>query len=816
VDSLALAQLLDRADQPFAILDLQGRFLWVNPAFESLTGYSATELKQMSVDEITSETSRATTSQALRRMLREGHSQGYEKEYRRKDGQIVPVVVVADLFRDQTESVCGYFGFVTDISDRVEAENALRASEERFRRLYDEAPFGYHEIDKEGTIQSVNRAECELLGYSRDELIGRPIFDLIAPEDRERARQAVAEKIRGERLLVPFERPYLTRDGRKLIVRIEERYARDDQGRITGLRSTVQDVTAARQTEAALVASERRMRALFEGIEDAVFVHDGEGHILDANPAACRRLGYSRDEFLRLTTRDIDAPDTAVGFTDRLNQQLRTGHLSFEGHHRTRDGRIVPVDINTSTIQLEDRTVILAVVRDITERKALEETRRQFAEAQLRSAQELEATNRELVRSEARARQFTEGCLDAVVAANEHGRITQFNPAASAAFGYRQEEILGQPLDLLLPEEVQAPEVRGHRCAPELPPPLAVGRTVELNGRRQNGEVFPIELALGVIDVGGERQYIASIRDQTERQRMYAVLAQTEKLASIGLLSAGLAHEINNPLAYVSNNLAVLERDLAGILGMLSTYESARDQIAPVVPEVVAKVSQLAEDLDWDYVRQNLKRTITRTREGIQRVTNIVHNLRSLARTAPPQMEQASLIEILESSLDIVQGQLRKANITIDRDWPARLPKIPCAASQIGQVFLNLLVNAIQSIEEAHPDQGGRIWVRIRAGTDRQMIEIADNGRGIRAEHLPRLFDPFFTTKPIGEGTGLGLAFSHGIVSGHGGRIEVDSQPGQGACFRVVLPTQAGRTSASVPPPDSQTSNSLEAEPRTK
>src|SRR5262249_9223236 len=159
-------------------------------------------------------------------------------------------------------------------------------------------------IDTEGRIVNINRTECELLGYTPEEMLGRPIVDFVAEDHREQARRAVHEKLQDLRPLRPFERTIVTKDGRRLVVAIDERYKRDDQGRVVGLRSTVQDVTEAKRTEAALVASERRARLLFEGIEDAIVVHDPAGTILDVNPAACRLFGYTREEFLKLTTRD--------------------------------------------------------------------------------------------------------------------------------------------------------------------------------------------------------------------------------------------------------------------------------------------------------------------------------------------------------------------------------------------------------------------------------------------------------------------------------------------------------------------------------
>jgi two-component system, NtrC family, sensor kinase len=787
MDSRFAARLLDRTTQPFAVTDLEGRFLRVNPAFEALIGYSQLELRNMSFRDLTPEASQAVSSEALQRLSVTGTAQRYEKEYRRKDGATVPLDMVVDYYRDDQDRPIGYYGFITDISQRKATEHALRDSEDRFRRLYNEAPFGYHELDLGGNIVNVNQTECDMLGYTRDEMLGRPIFDFLAEDEREDARASFRDRIEHPDAVMSFERNYRTKDGRHVTMAVDNRLTRDEDGRVVGMRSTLQDISTRKQTEAALIASERRARALFEGIEDAVFVHDMNGRILDANPAACRRLGYSRTEFLDLTTADVDDPDFAAGYEDRLQSQLRVGHLSCEGRHRTKDGRIIPVEINTSTISLEDETAVLAVIRDITERKALEETRRQFAEAQLRSAREIEAKNEELVRSEERYRRFMEGSLDAVVVADQDGQMTLFNPAAERTFGYSADEVLGQSLALLIPEEGGEAATDGIRCDLQARHPRLVGHTIELNGRRKNGELFPLELSLNAIELPDGVQFVGSIRDQTERQRMRAMLAQSDKLASIGLLSAGVAHEINNPLAYIANNLAVLDRDLKGILDLVAAYQVLDEQLAETAPEVLKQVRAIREELDWEYVNDNLGRMLSRTRDGVQRVANIVQNLRGLARTSPPKMEPALLSEVLGQALEMVQGRLRRGNIEL-RVSEVRLPKVACVPSQISQVILNLLINAIQAVETVERPDGRRIDVVVRAEHGWQLIEIRDSGVGIPAESLPHLFDPFFTTKPVGEGTGLGLSISHGIVTGHGGRIEVESEPDKGTTFRVMLP----------------------------
>jgi PAS domain S-box-containing protein len=781
--------LLERSAQPFIIIELAGTLLRANRAFCDLLGYEREELIGRTIVGLTSERWHETTIDARNRLLAEGRPLRYEKEYRARDGHLVPVDLVADVLYDEEDRPMAFYSFITDLSEQKEAERALRESEARFRHLFDEAPFGYHEIDCDGTIVAINRAECEMLGYECEELVGRPIFDLVDPSQRDVARQAVAEKIAGRRQLVPFERTYRRRDGRTLIVMIRERLRIDSDGRVQGIRTTVQDITEQKQMEAALVASRQRTQVLFDGIEDAVFVHDTEGRILEANPAASRLLGYSRDELLRLTTFDIDAEGFAEGFSERLAQQLRDGHMRFEGRYRAKNGQELPVEITSSTIQLGEQTAVLVVVRDITERKALEETRRRFAEAQATNAEILSQKNRMLLESEARYRQLTEATLDAVIVADCQGRISLFNPAAERTFGFEATEVLGRPLSLVLlnPGELPAAGDCGECAECAAPSERLVGRTVEMQGRRKGGQLFPLELSLNAFGRGEELQYIGSIRDLTERQRMRDMLIQSEKLASIGLLSAGVAHEINNPLAYVANNLAVLERDLRGVFSLIRNYEGARSGMDAAA---LRRIEEVEADLDWEYVRKNTDRLMTRTREGVQRVASIVSNLRSMARTAPPAKELVPLAELVASALEMAHGQLRKAKIAVKVDAPANLARVPCVANQIAQVILNLLINASQSIQDLDRPEGGQIAIRLHAEGQTQVIEIADNGGGIAPEHLPRLFDPFFTTKPVGEGTGLGLAISHSIITGHGGSIEVAETPGGGATFRLRLPAK--------------------------
>jgi two-component system NtrC family sensor kinase len=267
---------------------------------------------------------------------------------------------------------------------------------------------------------------------------------------------------------------------------------------------------------------------------------------------------------------------------------------------------------------------------------------------------------------------------------------------------------------------------------------------------------------------------------------MQAMIVQAEKLASLGLLSAGVAHEINNPLAYVANNLAVLERDYRGLSGLLEIYEQAHPVLAAACPEIAGRIDQIGEAIDLPYIRANLGRLLSSTRQGVKRISGIVENLRRFARVDQAAVDRVDLRQAIAGSLELIRGQLEQRQITVEQQEAEILPVV-CAPAQINQVILNLLVNAMQAIE-ATERACGRITIETRVRGDEVILEVADDGSGIPAEVLPRIFDPFFTTKPVGQGTGLGLAISHGIVVDHGGRIEVESTPGQGSRFRVILP----------------------------
>jgi PAS domain S-box-containing protein len=264
-------------------------------------------------------------------------------------------------------------------------------------------------------------------------------------------------------------------------------------------------------------------------------------------------------------------------------------------------------------------------------------------------------------------------------------------------------------------------------------------------------------------------------------------MVESEKLASLGHLVAGVAHEINNPVAFVSNNVVVLERDVGEMRDLLAMYGTADDLLARERPELFEQINDFRDRVDMAYTLENIKGLLERSRDGLGRIHQIVGHLRSFARLDEGQVNEADINSGIESTATMIRNLARKKDVRIEFDLGA-LPMVTCNAAKINQVMMNLLTNAIDACPER-----GTVTVRTRVEDQKQgvWIEVADNGHGIAPEHRDRIFDPFFTTKPVGQGTGLGLSISYGIIQDHGGTIDVDSTIGQGTCFRIHLPLRA-------------------------
>lgn len=257
-------------------------------------------------------------------------------------------------------------------------------------------------------------------------------------------------------------------------------------------------------------------------------------------------------------------------------------------------------------------------------------------------------------------------------------------------------------------------------------------------------------------------------------------LQQSEKLAAIGQLAAGVAHELNNPIGFVHSNLGTLESYVNDLMEITETCCALKEQIPQEYPQLAA-LEALIQSKDYNYIRGDLPQLISESKEGLGRVRRIVQDLKDFSRAGESTWEWADLHKGLDSTLNIVWNEL-KYKCTVNKEY-GELPEVYCLASQLNQVFMNLLVNASHAIEKK-----GVITIRTGTYNDQVWIEVSDTGKGIPEENLSKIFDPFFTTKPVGQGTGLGLSLSYSIMQRHRGSLTVRSKVGEGTTFRVELP----------------------------
>jgi PAS domain S-box-containing protein len=504
------------------------------------------------------------------------------------------------------------------------------------------------------------------------------------------------------------------------------------------------------QSQAALRESEARFRALTEGALAGVYIIQ-DGVFRYVNPALAQFFGYTPEEIIdKLGPTDLTCPEdrplVAEQVRRRLAGEVEAVHYSFRGLRK--DGSILHCEVLGRRIDYRGKPAIMGTFLDVTERKEAEQALRE---------------------SEERFRGISASAQDAIIMMDPEGRISYWNQAAENIFGYKAEEAIGQFLDkLIIPEALRADFQRGLREFRKTGQGPAVGQRVEFNALRKGGQEFPVELSLSSLQIGGQWNAIGMVRDVTERKRAeeelrsahrelqeayealekaHASAIAAEKMAALGRLTAGVSHEILNPLFVVSMNLRLLLTD----------------------SELPSHVAEKLREVD----------------EQVHRIDKITQNLLYFARKRKPERRPLNLNDTIRRTIELMDHDLRLKGITVELDLDEGLPTLAADQDQLQQVILNLMTNARDAVAE-----GGRITLTTRLiedGKPSVELRVEDTGPGIDPKHMDKIFDPFFTTKPEGEGTGLGLSICQGIVEAHGGAIWAENVPGKGAAFVVRL-----------------------------
>jgi PAS domain S-box-containing protein len=488
---------------------------------------------------------------------------------------------------------------------------------------------------------------------------------------------------------------------------------------------------------------ERLFRAIFANVPDAILIVDDQARYVEANPAGCELLGRTRDELIGLRVHDVAAPEM-LGRLDAIwTAFLNQGRASGEFVVQRPDGGVRLAEFTSIAHVLPGRHV--AFLRDVSERRQVQDMRQQLAI-------------------------LMESAAVAVIGANVDGTITAWNQEAEKIFGYARGEIVGHGVCELLQSKHRAELAR-------LWARMQIGKSshnVETGCQHKNGGPIDVSLTLApVVDANGSVVCASLVmRDVSEDKRLRASLAIADRMASVGTLAAGVAHEINNPLAAIVANTDFAMRGLEGLAGQV------RGDALDALSEALRDGADAAE-----------------------RVRQIVRELKLFTRPAEERLGPVDVRRVLESTLRMVWNEVRH-RARLVKDY-AETPCVDASEGRLGQVFLNLLVNAAQAIPEGNAEKN-EIRVSTRTSGNDVVVEISDTGCGIGEEQLEKIFEPFFTTKPAGVGTGLGLSICQGIVAGYRGHIRAESALGRGSRFTVTLPigTLAEPTTrgSSIPP----------------
>ncbi|MBK7260226.1 MAG: PAS domain S-box protein [Ignavibacteriae bacterium] len=495
-------------------------------------------------------------------------------------------------------------------------------------------------------------------------------------------------------------------------------------------------------------------------------------------------MGYSREEFLQRTMADIDDSVDANRYAQLLADLQSKGGAMVHRHQRRRDGSAFPSEVSVNLVHL-DRDYIVAAIRDISKREAAKEALRQ---------------------SEERFRLVSENIADLLAIIDPSG-VCEYASPSHLQDGLPPHTVEGQDyLSLIHPGDVS--RVRD-----------AIARVVEGHGhqsiefRLRTGEGFwrfkDASMTLIVDDAGA--RLLVLVRDMTERKlqdeqrqelehqlsernavlektiaevrQMQEGLIQSEKMASIGQLTAGIAHEINNPLAFVSSNLNRFGEYFSDVLSVLKAWDGVKAQLQqdPQFQPLLMLIAKTEEQADVEFAATNFPVLMTHTSEGTERIRSIVDRLRGFSHMATESYAEADMNAALDDTINLTWNEL-KYKATIVKEY-GEVPRISCNIGEIKQVLVNLLVNAAQALKDK-----GTITLRTKEDAGNLVVQVADTGSGIPEEHLKRIFDPFFTTKPVGKGTGLGLWISATIIQKHGGNLTVDSVVGSGTTMTIALP----------------------------
>jgi two-component system, cell cycle sensor histidine kinase and response regulator CckA len=724
-------ELVENANSIILRMDKEGRISFFNEYAQGFFGFPAEEILGRSViGTIVPATDSAGVD--LDTMIKDigVHPQYYvtnDNENMLRDGTRVWVSWTNKPIFNEANEVSEILCVGNDITERKHSEEFLRESEERNRLLADLTLEGIV-IHKNGAAENLNASMAKMLGFARDELLGRNFFEFIHEDDCAIVHQNIKKDSAS-----PYTIRMLRKNGERFFAEIESRNIHM-QGEVRRV-SAVRDITERKEAEERKIAGEERHRMILQTAMDGFWVVDTEGRVLEVNETYCWMSGYTEQELLSMHITDLEAQETVEDTAAHMRKVLAGGEDRFESRHRRKDGTFFDVEIRTQYSSANGGMVVV-FLRDITEHKDWEE---------------------KLKESEERFKALHNASFGGI-AIHDKGLILDCNQGLSEISGFAVEELIGMDgLLLIAPDSrelVRSNIVSGYE------------KPYEAKGIRKNGEEYPLRLEARNVPYKGTMVRCVEFRDiseqkisEAEREGLRGQLLQAQKIESVGRLAGGVAHDFNNMLSVILGRTEMAQETLAPsepIQKDLEEIRKAAERSANLTRQLLAfarKQTIAPKVLNFNNAVSGMLKMIQRLiGEDIDLVWLPFADLWSI-KMDPSQLDQI-LANLCVNARDAIAGvgklTIETENVTFDDAYCANNPGF-----NFGEYVL---------------------------------LALSDNGCGMDRETLTHLYEPFFTTKEMGKGTGLGLATVYGIVKQNNGFINVYSEPGQGTTFKIYLP----------------------------
>jgi PAS domain S-box-containing protein len=717
--------------------DMTGKMVDFNPALENMFGYSREELFAINPRDVF--VNGEDPDRFIEEIRKNGSIKDFAASLRRKDGGAVHCVITANLEREPGSNRQMVRGVIRDITETEKARRALQEQRDFIDAVLNTLPTVFYAVNRDGQFVKWNRKVEELYGLPIDRMAGVNMLDVMDEKNRGIFKRMLEEGFSAGS--VNFEARLRQAGGGGLRDYI-----------ITGRRVSIDgaeylvgsglDITERKKTEEALRESELRYRAFFDCPLNLVYIHDLEGRFIDANDAALSLLGYARSDIPALTLADLIAGDELEKAADNIKSMCETGAQArvIEYNVKTRSGGCRTVETSASLVYHEGIPgAVLGVARDITEQKRfIEEIKYAYAE------------NRYILNS----------ITSILIGVSTNDVITHWNNEAERVFGIVAAEALGKKIhgfDI----NWDWPEIYTgiSTCIIERGPVNLLDiRFTDKNGR--NG-LLGITINPIIGDDSVLRGFLVYGKDISERRMMEQQLLQSSKMATVGEMATGVAHELNQPLNVIKMASQFM---LDGINEKYATQEFLRERTEKIVAQV-------------------------------DRAARIINHLREFGRKSDYDFAAIDPNMPVRIAFDLLGEQLRLHNIHAVLDLDDTVPRINGDLNKLEQVYINLIVNAkdaIESMKNPLQENTVRVTSYYDGRTDAVVVKFSDSGPGVPDAIRDRIFEPFFTTKEVGKGTGLGLSISYGIIKAHRGSIEVASDA-SGTTFTITLPVKGGR-----------------------